>query len=149
MRQVYSDIIQFRGSHYDFGYMQGQLLRSSPILPNRERQWGSKRKYHFSINEQEVKSMLRRFLPGIWEEIEGLADALESMYDAIREFGGYYLEYGRSGCSIFTGKDYMIRNYDNHPASYEGRYILYQPTGGGYATFWTLDANNGSNGWFK
>lgn len=38
------------------------------------------------------------FAPKIWEELEGLADALEMvMNDAIREFGGYYLEYGRSG----------------------------------------------------
>src|SRR5690606_8666747 len=96
---------------------------------------GSKRKYHFIINEQEVRRMFMRFSPGIWEEIEGLADALQmSIHDAIVEFGGYYLEYGKSGCSIFTGKDYMIRNYDNHPASYEGRYIFFQPTSGGYAT---------------
>jgi predicted choloylglycine hydrolase len=134
MKQVYSDMIQFRGSHYDFGYMQGELLRGSPILANREKQWGPKRKYHFSIDEQEVKSAILRFAPGVWEEIEGLRDALQwNMHDAIREFGGYYLEYGKSGCSIFTGNDYLVRNYDNHPASYEGRYVFYQPTDGGYA----------------
>ncbi len=134
MKRVYSDIIQFRGSHYDFGYMQGELLRESPIFPNREKQWGSKRKYHFSIDEQEVKSAMMKFAPRIWDEITGLADALKwDMHDAIREFGGYYLEYGRSGCSIFTSDDYLIRNYDNHPASYEGQYMFYQPTDQGYA----------------
>lgn len=134
MKPVYSDIIQFRGGHYDFGFMQGEALRESPILANREKQWGPKRKYHFSIDEQEVKSAILQFAPGVWEEIEGLCDALQwHMHDAIREFGGYYLEYGKSGCSIFTGEDYMVRNYDNHPASYEGRYVLYQPTDGGYA----------------
>ncbi|WP_042144356.1 C45 family peptidase [Paucisalibacillus sp. EB02] len=134
MKQVISDIIQFRGSHYDFGYMQGELLRESPILPNREKQWGSKRKYHFSIDEKEVQNTLMKFAPGIWDEIVGLSDALQwNLNDAIREFGGYYLEYGRSGCSIFTGKDYIVRNYDNHPASYEGRYMFYHPTDQGYA----------------
>ncbi|WP_096270735.1 C45 family autoproteolytic acyltransferase/hydolase [Paucisalibacillus globulus] len=134
MKQVYSDIIQFRGSHYDFGYMQGERLKESPILPNREQQWGAKRKFHFSIDVREVKNVLTKFASGIWDEIEGLADALDmNMHDAIREFGGYYLEYGRSGCSIFTGKDFMIRNYDNHPASYEGRYVFYQPNDRGYA----------------
>ncbi|MBC5636763.1 linear amide C-N hydrolase [Ornithinibacillus sp. BX22] len=134
MLPVYSDVIQFRGSHYDFGYYQGELLKDSPILENREKQWGSKRKYHFSIDEKEVQTAIKRLAPGIWDEIEGLADALKwNMHDAIREFGGYYLEYGRSGCSIFTGKDYLIRNYDNHPASYEGRYVFYQPTDQGYS----------------
>lgn len=54
------------------------------------------------------------------------------MNDVIREFGGYYLEYGRSGCSIFTGTNYMIRNYDNHPQSYEGCYMIYKPSDYGY-----------------
>ncbi|MUK90534.1 linear amide C-N hydrolase [Ornithinibacillus sp. L9] len=134
MNHVYSDVIQFRGNHFQYGYMQGGLLKNSPILPNREKQWGPKRRYHFTIDELEVKKAIRTFAPGIWDEIEGLADALQwRMHDAIREFGGYYLEYGRSGCSIFTGMDYMIRNYDNHPLSYEGRYMLYQPSDQGYA----------------
>src|SRR5699024_3508760 len=134
MKKVYSDFIQFRGSHYEYGLMQGKLLKDSFILPNRKKQWGSK-PHHFIINENEFQHVIKEFASGIWEEIHGLADALKwPMEDAIREFGGYYLEYGKSACSIFTGDDYMIRNYDNHPHSYEGRYLLYQPTDQGYAT---------------
>ena len=134
MVQVYSDIIQFQGNHYDFGYMQGELLNASPILAHRKKQWGAK-KHHFIIDENKFNHVIRKFAPGIWDEIQGLADALGwHMNDAIREFGGYYLEYGRSGCSIFTGSDYMIRNYDNHPQSYEGRYMIYKPSDYGYAT---------------
>ncbi|MDL4843201.1 C45 family autoproteolytic acyltransferase/hydolase [Aquibacillus rhizosphaerae] len=134
MKKVFSDIIQFRGNHYDFGYMQGELLKKSPILPNREKQWAAKRKRHFSINENEAISILSTFIPGMLDEIQGLADALNwKMEDALREFGGYYVDYGRSGCSILTESDFLIRNYDSHPAGYEGRYLIYQPTDTGYA----------------
>ena len=135
MKSVYSDVIQFRGNHYDFGYMQGELLKDSPILPNRKKHWGSKSKLrHYITEEMEVKKMILHFAPGIWDELNGLADSLQmEMTDTLIQFGGYYLEYGRSGCSIFTNTDYMIRNYDNDPLSYEGRYVLYQPTDQGYA----------------
>lgn len=133
MGNVYSEIVQFQGDHYNFGYMQGDLLKESPILINRKKQWASK-SHHFLINEIEFKDVILTFAPQIWDEIQGLADSLKwKMEDAIREFGGYYLEYGRSGCSIFTGNEYMVRNYDNHPFSYEGRFTIYQPTDGGYA----------------
>src|SRR5699024_10166795 len=39
----------------------------------------------------------------------------------------------KSGCSIYTTSDYMIRNDDYHPKTYEGRYTVFQPNDGGYA----------------
>lgn len=133
MLQVYSNIVQFQGNHYDFGYMQGELLKDSTILSNRNKQGFSKRKHQFLIDKNTFRQVILAFAPGIWDELHGLADALKiEMNDAIREFGGYYLEYGRSGCTIFTGSNFMIRNYDNHPLSYEGRYIIYKPTDSGY-----------------
>ncbi|UFU00280.1 C45 family autoproteolytic acyltransferase/hydrolase [Radiobacillus kanasensis] len=135
MIQVYSDVIQFRGNHYDYGYMQGELLKDSPILPNRNKQWASRRKRHFVVNEEKAIELLTKFIPGIMDELQGLADALDwELDDALKEFGGYYVEYGRSGCSILTGSSFFIRNYDSRPDSYEGRYVLYQPTDSGYAT---------------
>ncbi|CDQ40427.1 C45 family autoproteolytic acyltransferase/hydolase [Virgibacillus salexigens] len=135
MKQVYSDVIQFRGSHYDYGVYQGKLLKQSPILHNRKIQWESQKFRHFIVDINTVKQMLHHFAPGIWEELKGLADALSmKMEDAIQDFGGYYLEYGRSGCSIYTGSHYLVRNYDNDPSSYEGRYAIYQPTDHGFAT---------------
>ncbi|WP_138416270.1 C45 family autoproteolytic acyltransferase/hydolase [Aquibacillus sediminis] len=134
MKQVYSDVIQFRGNHYDFGYMQGELLNESPILPVRHKQWASRRKRHFSINAKESIDLLSTFIPGMLDEIQGLADALHwKREDALREFGGHYVDYGRSGCSILTGDKFLIRNYDSHPAGYEGRFLAYQPTDTGYA----------------
>lgn len=135
MISVHSDIIQFKGSHYEFGYMQGEQLKQSPILAHRKKLWGPKKKHHFLINQETYKHIIHMYFPAIWEELIGLADALNwSLEDAIIEFGGYYLEYGRSGCSVFTTEQFMVRNYDNHPHSYEGRYVIYQPTDGGYAT---------------
>lgn len=59
------------------------------------------------------------------------------MADTLREFGGYYVDYAKSGCSILAGADFIIRNYDSHPDFYEGRYVIYQPTDRVYATIGT------------
>jgi predicted choloylglycine hydrolase len=133
MKTIHSDIIQFRGNHYDFGYMQGERIKDSITVKNRENQW-KVRKPRFSINVNETKEVITRFAPGIWDELLGLGEALEwPMEKILREFGGYRVDYVRSGCSIMTGQDYMIRNYDYHPKTYEGRYVFFQPTDTGYA----------------
>ncbi len=133
MQQIYSDIIQFRGSHYDFGFMQGKLLKDSFTIENRKKQWKLRRP-RFTIEVEEVKQAMLDFAPGIWDELLGLRDALEwSMDDTLQEFGGYRTNYKRSGCSIYSGSDYMIRNYDYHPKTYEGRFSLYQPSDEGHA----------------
>src|SRR5699024_11315918 len=75
------------------------------------------------------------YMPSMLEELRCLADSLGwTMEKTLTEFGGYYVEYERSGCSILTDPTFMVRNYDSHPAYYEGRYVIYQPTDGGYAT---------------
>lgn len=133
MKKIYSDIMQFRGNHYNFGYKQGLDLKDSLTIKNRRKQWNT-RKARFEINDKAVKEALNPYAPAIWEELTGLRDALEwSMDEVLKEFGGYRLEYVRSGCSIFTSNNYMIRNYDYHPRTYEGRFMIYQPTDSGYA----------------
>lgn len=135
MKEYYSEVIQFTGSHYDFGYKQGELLKSSPILNRREKLWKTRRKRDFIIDEEKAVNLFSTFHPPMVNELQGLADALDwTMAGALREFGGYYLEYTKSGCSILTGPEFMVRNYDSHPRHYEGRYVLYQPTDEGYAT---------------
>lgn len=134
MKKIYSEVIQFRGSHYDFGYMQGEKIKDSLTVINRENQW-KVRKPRFTIEIEEVKQAITQFVPGVWDELLGLQEALEwPMERVLQEFGGYRLDYVRSGCSILTGNDYLIRNYDYHPKTYEGRYVFYQPTDQGYAT---------------
>ncbi|MEH6947592.1 C45 family peptidase [Bacillus sp. JJ634] len=134
MKQIYSEIVQFRGTHYDFGYMQGEKLRDSLTVMNREEQW-KVRKPRFTIEVEEVRKAITQFAPGVWEELLGMQEALEwPMKRILQEFGGYRLDYVKSGCSIVTGSDYLIRNYDYHPKTYEGRYVVFQPTDQGYAS---------------
>jgi predicted choloylglycine hydrolase len=133
MKQIHSDILQFRGTHYDFGRKQGELLKESITLENRRKQWKVKRP-RFQIDVEETKSAFERFAPGIWQELNGLRDSLElPMEEILRDFGGYRIDAMPSGCSIVTGDDFLVRNYDFHPQTYEGRFSLYQPTDEGYA----------------
>jgi predicted choloylglycine hydrolase len=133
MKKIYSDIIQFRGTHYDFGYMQGLKIKDSLTVKNRENQW-KVRKPRFTVEANQVKDIITRFAPGVWDELLGIQSALEWPIDRVlSEFGGYRLDYVRSGCSIVTGDHYLIRNYDYHPKTYEGRYTFYQPIDQGYA----------------
>lgn len=135
MVDVFSHVVQFKGSHYDFGFMQGERLINSPILVNRNKHVFSKRKLNYLINKEAYFDVINIFASHIWDEIRGLSDALEmDTNHAIMQFGGYYLEYQRSGCSVFSGDDYLVRNYDYHPSSYDGRYLIYEPTDKGYAS---------------
>lgn len=134
MKKIHTDVIQFRGSHYDFGYSQGRALQDTFLVQNRHNQWKLRRP-RFRIKIKETEEIYQHFAPFIWEELTGLKEALQwPMERVLLEFGGYRLQVQRSGCSIFVGRDYMIRNYDYHPKTYDGRYVVYQPTDGGYST---------------
>jgi len=133
LKEVHSQVIQFRGTHYDFGYYQGEMLKESVIIKNRERQW-QVRKPRFTVPEREVKEAITTFAPKIWDELIGLQDALMwPMERVLLEFGGYRVNYVKSGCSIVSGDNYLIRNYDYHPKTYDGRFTLFQPTDAGYS----------------
>ncbi|WP_369404801.1 C45 family autoproteolytic acyltransferase/hydolase [Piscibacillus salipiscarius] len=82
----------------------------------------------------EAKQQFKRFAPAIWDEMEGLRDGLGlPMKEVLRDFGGYRVEPDKSGCSIFTTDEFMVRNYDFHPFTYDGMFCLYEPTDEGYA----------------
>ena len=133
MQSIYSDIIAFRGTHVDFGYKQGTLLKHSQLTRNREQQWKIRRP-RFAIDITEAKAAITDIAPRIWEELTGFQQALGwPMEKVLLEFGGYRVENVKSGCSIYTAKNYLIRNYDYHPKTYEGRFVLFQPADEGYA----------------
>ncbi|WP_241657121.1 C45 family autoproteolytic acyltransferase/hydolase [Halobacillus salinus] len=132
-RKIFSDVISFRGSYYDFGKMQGSRLKESLLFEyHKRRRKKSKRKY--SVDFMEARKIFLRYVPGLWEELEGLADGLGwSIEEVAHEYSGWQQEWEGSGCSIFTSKDFMARNYDYYPKTYEGRFMLFDPTDG-YAT---------------
>lgn len=72
MKSYYSDVFHFRGTHYDFGYLQGQQLKNSPILPNRERQWRPREKRHFIVDPETSMNMLRQLALKYWMRFRDL-----------------------------------------------------------------------------
>ena len=133
MQSVSMDIVRFQGNHYQFGYEQGQALKGSYLIESRRKQFNKRDKTHFLTDQDEALQLLTEIHAPMIEEIYGLRDALHiSTEEAIRHFAGYYIEVNKSGCSIMNGNNFFVRNYDSHPDSYEGRFVMYQPTDGGY-----------------
>ena len=65
----------------------------------------------------------------------GIQDGLKlSLEQVLLNFGHYRVYAKESGCSVFTSDSYLIRNYDYHPATYDGRLTFFQPNDGGLAT---------------
>ncbi|MEK4427445.1 C45 family peptidase [Solibacillus sp. FSL K6-1523] len=133
MKKVYSDVIQFKGTHFDFGMYQGELLKNSPLMRNQEAM------YHrftqkFTVDVPFITQLLNTYAPHLINEIEGLAQTLSfTMEKAFLHFAGYYAS-PKSGCSITTRPSYMIRNYDNAPDTYDGRFVLFSPTDSGFSS---------------
>ncbi|WP_418128832.1 C45 family autoproteolytic acyltransferase/hydrolase [Staphylococcus sp. HKU1] len=134
MQQVKSDILTHRGSHFDLGVQTGQWLKQTALLKNREKEW-RKRMPRFDIHIKETYDIFQMYAPQIWEEIKGMQEVLQlPTNQMILNFGHYrFTKLKNSGCTIFLGNDYMVRNYDYHPATYDGRFLLFQPNDGGYA----------------
>ncbi|MGV3244383.1 C45 family autoproteolytic acyltransferase/hydolase [Staphylococcus sp. 11261D007BR] len=144
MQRVTSDILTYRGNHYDYGVSVGQWLLQTEMLKNREKEW-KKRVPRFDININETQAVYQHFAPAIWEEILGIRDVLNiPLRQAILNFAHYrFTDLPDSGCTVFIGDNYLVRNYDYHPATYDGRYQLYQPTDHGYAQIGPMSRTTG------
>lgn len=130
MQRFYVDVIQGRGSYYDLGRLAGEKLKASPLFRvHQKRREKSLRSY--SIDFHRVKRYFQAFAPVMWEEFEGLSEALEwPLYDVIHEYSGFQLDDVNSGCSAMMSGGLFARNYDFHPKTYEGRLLLWQPDHG-------------------
>ena len=135
MQKVYSDIMTFRGSHFDLGVETGKWMKQTRLLQNREKEW-KKRLPRFDIDVNETYEIFQTYAPQIWEELIGMREVLEiPIRQIVFNFAHYRFTPIKkdSGCTVFLGNDYLVRNYDYHPATYDGRYLLYQPYDGGLA----------------
>lgn len=133
MRDYHVDVIQYRGDYRSFGFEQGKWLKNMPIhsiYTNKE----AIKNPRYTVDQAKAIDWIKSLFPQFLEEIKGLAEGLElSFEEAIFHFSGYQQEWVRSGCTILTGDHFLVRNYDFHPKTYEGRFVLYQPKQG-YAT---------------
>ncbi|WP_246056046.1 C45 family autoproteolytic acyltransferase/hydolase [Alteribacter natronophilus] len=128
------DVTEGRGSPYRFGVMQGEKIKHSKLYPvHAKRRKKSLKSYTADIKEAE--KMFMHFAPEIWEELEGAAEGLGwSLEDTVHEYGGYQQDWVKSGCSSIMYNGLYGRNYDYHPKTYDGRFVLWQPDRGkGYS----------------
>ncbi|UII58502.1 C45 family peptidase (plasmid) [Cytobacillus spongiae] len=124
------DVLQARGSYYEVGLQLGRELRESPLYSHHLKR--RKRSLHqYKVDVGEAESLIRRYSPGLWDELEGLACGLQwSIEDTVHEYSGFQQDWGESGCSSLASNGIYVRNYDYHPKTYEGRLLLVQPSGG-------------------
>ncbi|AOM82970.1 C45 family autoproteolytic acyltransferase/hydolase [Salisediminibacterium beveridgei] len=124
------DIIKSREDAYLFGYHQGLALKKMPVYQKHvKRRKKSIRQY--TVNVAEFNSWMADIQPSLLDELEGLSQALGwRLEDTIHEYGGYQDHWKRSGCSAMMPDGLYARNYDYHPKTYDGRFVLYQPQKG-------------------
>ncbi|MBM7094491.1 acyl-CoA--6-aminopenicillanic acid acyl-transferase [Bacillus sp. H-16] len=125
--KIQVDVIQGRGSPYEFGYKQGQKLKEMPLYAAHvKRRSKSIRSYNTVLHE--AKRWFMELAPELWEEMEGLSEGLGwSLEDTLHEYGGYQQDWKKSGCSTFMVDGIYGRNYDYHPKTYDGRFVFWQP----------------------
>ncbi|PYZ98284.1 acyl-CoA--6-aminopenicillanic acid acyl-transferase [Alteribacter lacisalsi] len=133
--EIQVDVIQGRGSPNKFGIEQAKKIRNMPLYKVHEkRRPKSLRSYNTDFKK--AKQFILKFSPELWEEIEGVAEGLGwTVSDTLHEYGGYQQDWKKSGCSSVMINGIYGRNYDYHPKTYDGRFVLWQPESGkGYST---------------
>ena len=104
MQNVQSDIMTFRGSHYDLGVETAKWLQRTPLLKIVKRM--EKRNPRFDIDVRETYNIFQIYAPKIWDELIGMQDVLNlPTKQIILNFGHYrFTDLKDSGCTVFKGK---------------------------------------------
>lgn len=128
--EVGIDVVKSRGNAFLFGYKQGTALKEMPVFLNHiKRRKKSIRQY--TVDIAEFKSWIEDIQPSLFEELEGLSHAIGwRLEDTIHEYGGYQDHWKKSGCSAMMPCGLYGRNYDYHPKTYDGRFVLHHPDQG-------------------
>ncbi|GEL08337.1 C45 family autoproteolytic acyltransferase/hydolase [Salisediminibacterium halotolerans] len=126
---IETDVIHGRGDPYDFGVKQGQHVSS--LLKDKHLKRRKKSIRQYTVDSKEAKNWITAFSPSLWAELNGMADGLKwSLENVLHEYAGYQQSWVTSGCSSFMANGVYGRNYDYHPKTYDGRFVLWQPSSG-------------------
>jgi predicted choloylglycine hydrolase len=134
-------IVQCRGTPYEIGRAQGELHAATSkgrAFLRRKKFWVP---WWFNLDAH--KRMYLRFAPGLWEELEGLAEGLGAPLARVAlYFGTGQLRLPIGGCSAVMSNGVYGRNYDYRARDYGARLVLVQPTGS-YASVGTSEMLTG------
>lgn len=122
MGELTVSIEQYRGKSFDIGTEFGKHECMKLIRERCEQ-------YVKPIDVNEARVILSRFAPHLFNELEGMAGALEiSIEESIALFSGYDLpKLEGLGCTAIMTEEGYVRNYDFGPDFYDARLVLRQP----------------------
>ncbi|NGP44278.1 acyl-CoA--6-aminopenicillanic acid acyl-transferase [Bacillaceae bacterium SIJ1] len=130
MGYVTTTIFADEQSNWDFGLRQGRAMKSHLLLQYYEKQLKKINK-RSKTDVDRARKLFLRYAPGVWAEMEGLAEGLKWPFvDVLHLFGGYRADWKASGCSAYTSAGIYARNYDYHPKTYENRLVFWKPAKG-------------------
>ena len=119
MKNVFAYTMNLEGTNYEAGYQMGKIVGESQTLTALHTQHVT----GFGTNEwKEAEAMFKRWCPGLTEEMEGFADALNVNPDQIFFYGMTYLQPRCSQIALLPHmteehKPLLARNYEfNHQA---------------------------------
>lgn len=123
MSELNVAILQIRDTSFNIGFEMGKHIQSQPILKTLEMITKPE------IDYENMKSIYSAFAPHLFDELQGLSEALEiSPEKAAALFSGYDVPKTEAmGCSTIITKEYYVRNYDFSPVLYDRCLSLLQP----------------------